>query len=143
MELQTAFDVSYFLTFLGGTAVGAAGTYFADLFTDRRKAKDLRQSEKNRFARLQTQMPKLFAEMRLDLKNNGDSLMREFVILSSQVTYFQSERNRFVYYESEHPNVCNQADLLAAEGCIQKLSSEPRIYRFNESFVKQILNEAL
>ena len=70
-------------TFLGGVALGAAGTYFADKLTDKWRALEERRSEKRAFDELATKMRDLFREMKADLEDEKMLLVREFFVLST------------------------------------------------------------
>ncbi|RTL51149.1 MAG: hypothetical protein EKK46_12655 [Rhodocyclaceae bacterium] len=143
MDISTLFDPSHLATFLGGTAVGAAGKYLADLFTDQRKKKEGIRADRLKFDRLKSLMPTLLDEMKKDLLENKESHMREFVVLRSEVTFFNSSKPRFVYFETNHPAAQNQADTLLSEGHVDVVQLEgPRIYRFKEAFVERVLNDA-
>lgn len=143
MDISTLLDPSHLVTFLGGTAVGAAGKYFADLFTDQRKKKEELRAERLKFARLKSLMPALLDEMKEDILENKGAHMREFVVLPSEVTLFNSGKPRFVYFETKHPAAQNQADTLLSEGHVDVVQLEgPRIYRLKEAFVEKLLNDA-
>src|SRR5205085_11626184 len=58
---------SHALTFLLGTATGAAGKYFADKYTDRRRQQETAAATKSEFAKLFDLMPDLLGEMQIDL----------------------------------------------------------------------------
>lgn len=130
------FDVSHLATFLGGAAVGGAGQYLADRFTDQRREQRKTSDEKKRFVNLHDLMPQLFHEMVKDLKVDQTATIREFVVCPNKNVTFNSSKPRFIYFESEHPSLRNQVTLLAEAGYVQDVTvgSAP-IFRMREEFV--------
>ena len=107
LDLSTLLDPNLALAFLGGTAVGAAGKYLADKFTDQRHKKEEQDSERRNFADLKKMMPKLRAEMKEDLIRNEVLHLREVVILANRGLMFNYGQPRLEYFETEHPSVRN------------------------------------
>jgi len=135
----TLIDASHLASFLGGAAIGATGTYMAELFTDRRRKKELQSAADAKFSRASKQMPELIAEFRNDIKNNSGLVLREFVILPSERITFNHDKPRIEVYESKHPAAKNQVDLLASEGFIEVVrSTGTPIYRLTEHFVETL-----
>lgn len=133
------FDVSHLATFLGGAAVGGAGQYLADRFTDQRRAQEMASDEKERFAQLNEVMSTLLQEMANDLKGDNSGAVREFVILPNERVRFNSRVPRFVYFESKHPNVRNQVALLVEAGYLQDVTVESApIFRMRDGFVSML-----
>jgi hypothetical protein len=136
---SSLFDVTHLVTFLGGAAVGSAGTYLADRFTDQRRAQEIASSHKKRFAELNKIMYALFKEMVDDLKADKSCAIREFVILPNERVMFNSNTPRFVYYEVKYPNIRNQVALLAEVGYVQDVTvGNAPIFRMQESFVAML-----
>jgi len=73
------------ITFLIGTATGAAGNYFAQKYTDKRRKKEAVVVEDSLFLELKARMPDLFEEMRTDLINDEYSEWREFFVIPKDV----------------------------------------------------------
>lgn len=136
-------DVSYLLTFLGGTAVGAAGTYVADRLTDQRRKKEAVSEAKSRFSMLERQMPDFFAEIRQHLADKPQLTIREFVVLQSEGNMFNHPHPRFEYYESKHPAISNFVAMLVEAEFVQvvRATSTP-IYRLREHFVTHLTHGA-
>lgn len=63
-------------------------------------------------------MPDLIAEMREDARSDKARLISEFVVLPSRGVIFWSEKPRFAYYESEHPQLQLQIDWLEQRGLV-------------------------
>ena len=62
--------LSTILGFLVGAATGAAGTYFGNKYTDRRKEREGATRTKKQFLAANKQMPELMAEMKADLSTD-------------------------------------------------------------------------
>lgn len=136
---STLLDVSHLAAFLGGTAVGAAGTYFADLFTDQRRRKESESKEKNKFALLQERMKGFFDEIRVDLLDKPELGIREFVVLPNERITFTHDHPRFEYYESKYPGVKNYVAMLVEADYVDLVrSTGTPIYRFKEEFVSKL-----
>lgn len=136
---SSLFDVSHLATFLGGAAIGSAGQYLADRFTDQRRAQQATSENKKRFSGLNEIMGVLLNEMAEDLKNDKSSAIREFVILANERIMFNSSVPRFAYFESKHPNVKNQVALLAEAGYVQDVTvGNAPIFKMREEFVAML-----
>jgi hypothetical protein len=136
---QSLLDVSHLTAFLGGTAVGAAGTYLADRFTDRRRAKEAEDAAGAQFRRVLRQMPDLISELQKDLRGNSHLLLREFVILPNERINFNHGQPRINIYESKHPAAKNQVGVLVQEGLVEVVrSSDTPIYRLTEAFAERL-----
>ena len=138
-EPASLFDVSHLVTFLGGTAVGAAGTYMADRLTDQRRKQEAESEAKDRFAALERQMPNFFAKLRHDLADKPELAIREFVVLPNENVMFNHERPRFTYYESKHEAISNFVAMLVEAGFVEVMrSASTPIFRLRESFVVRL-----
>lgn len=142
-EPASLLDVSHLAAFLGGTAVGAAGTYVADRLTDQRRKQEAESEAKDRFSSLQRQMPNFFAELRQDLSDKPELAIREFVVLPNDRVTFNHERPRFEYYESKHEAISNFVALLVEAGLVEVVrSTSTPIYRLREHFVTRLASGA-
>ncbi len=138
-DSSSLFDISHLATFLGGAALGSAGKYLADRFTDQRRAQEATSSNKKRFAELSKIMGELFKEMADDLKEDKSFAIREFVILPNERVMFSSNVRRFAYYETRHPNIRNQVALLAEAGYVQDVTvGNAPIFRMQEALVSML-----
>jgi len=82
------------------------------------------------------QMVDLFTEMREDLRNDETGLVMEFVILPNRNVVFGHSKPRFVYYESEHPNLQLKIDRLEDMGLVTDVAhGNTPIYRMTPEFV--------
>ena len=132
--------ISMLVGFLFGTATGAAGKYFADKYTDQRKAKETTSSERRSFGSLTKRMPDLIATMKLDLMSDGNSLVREFVVLPNERVIFNSSEPRFIYYEDAVSDLRLKAGLLVDARFATRVSlHETPMFRLSERFVQLVL----
>jgi plasmid stabilization system protein ParE len=90
-------------TLLGGVALGAAGMYYAEKYTDRRREKEAASATRKRFRDLAARMPRLMRDMRTDIMTEGFEFTRELVILPSHRVAYNSDERVFAYYTDEDP----------------------------------------
>jgi hypothetical protein len=136
---STLLDVTHLATFLGGVAIGCAGQYMADKFTDKRRAKESRSSEKKQFSELRDAMPQLIDEMAKDLHDDTSQSIREFVITPNRRINFNHSKPRFVYFEEDHPHIQVQVDRLRDAGYLDDVTvGNASIYRMQEHFVRLV-----
>lgn len=132
-------DTSHLVTFLGGAAIGAAGTYLADRFTDQRRKAEAKSEANKQFEHVSKLMPKLIAELRDDLLSNKELVLREFVILANERLQFNHDKPRIEIYESRHPAAKNQVSVLVSAGYVGIVrSSDIPIYKIEEHFVEKL-----
>jgi len=132
--------LSNLVAFLLGTATGAAGTYFADKYTDRRKESEEKSKQRRRFRELRESMPELFEEMNADLSK--DPLVREFAVIPNRRVIFNHSIPRFTYYEDEHPDLQSKILLIADASFVRDVSvGDTPLYRMNESLVRLLLHK--
>lgn len=138
-DASTLLDASHLVAFLGGTAVGAAGKYLADRFTDQRHKNEAKAEANAQFSEIANQMPAFLAEVRTDLASHPELAIREFVVLPVRGVVFNHDRARFEYFESEHPAVANFVAMLLEAGYVEVLrATGTPIYRFKEPFVSRV-----
>ena len=136
------FDLESVLSgFLVGVATGAAGTYFANKYTDRRREKEIVRQAKKQFLAINEQMSKLIDEMRSNLVGEGNASIREFFILANKQSCLgRSEKHRFIYYEDEHDNLRGKLDILENVGYILDVTpGNTPIYRMTEEFAEFLI----
>ena len=134
------FDLaSTLIGFLVGTATGAAGAYFANKYTDRRREQEADKRVKQQFLTIKRQMPQLLAEMKADLAGNFHT--REFFVLPNRREQLEgSEKPRFIYYEDEHDNLRGKLDILEnASYIIDVTPKSVPIFRMSEQFVELLM----
>jgi len=129
------------IVYLAGILTGATGSYLGNKFTDRRRDQEAKKKEKRQFLEVVSQMPDLISEMKNDLSDQNQDLIREFFIAKKVWTINFGEERRFIYYEEEHPRIWEMVNVLDNLGYVTKVKSGTApIYRMNEDFVRLILN---
>ena len=128
---------SYLGTFLVGLAVGAAGTYCAEKFTDRRREREERGREKRAFDDLAARMPELFKEMKADLQGEQTGLVREFFVLPTPGSAHGWAEKHFRYDISRFEGLLEKIKMLEHAGFVLDVSRSRNVPRYwlEESFV--------
>jgi len=130
------------LAFLIGVAVGAAGQYFADKYTDRRRFQEQSSADRKEFAQVEEQLTELFKEMRQDFLGPHGNLVRELVVLPLQGVIYNSDHQVFCYYADAHPNLRGQFAILENHGYVtEDLGHNVPVFRPSEQFVRMLLGE--
>ena len=143
LDIFSMLDTSHLATFLGGAAIGCAGQYFADRFTDQRRKQEYRSEAEIEFASIKSDMPKLFAEMAQDLRGDESRSVREFFIAPNRRFPVNNNKPRFMYYEDEHPHLRVQVDRLEAAGYVDDVTpGNTPIFRMRELFVQLLRDKA-
>jgi len=131
---------THFIAFLVGVATGAAGNYFASKYTDRRRDSEKAKKAKDTFRKVKDQMPDLIAEMKVDFTKHENSSIREFVVLPSDKVLFNSQQQRFLYFENQHQNLKGKIAVLENQGYVIDVTvSNAPIYRITEEFWDLVL----
>lgn len=132
--------LSFVGTFLLGIIIGAAGEFFSNFLTDRRREHEAKSNEKKQFLEVANQMPDLISEMKNDLSKQENKLVREFFIAKKTWSITFGDEVRFIYYEEEHPRLRSKISVLHNLGYITEIrSGDLPIYRMTEGFVRLIL----
>jgi hypothetical protein len=138
---------------LVGIFVGAAGKYYADKYTDRRKHKERLSSLRKEFERCQKRMPELFEEMRDDL--GAHPLKSEFVLLDVRLAYGRFPEEPLVYFMNDdkrgetyrdagksvlvHSHLLDKLRVLESAGFVRDISrTDVPYFRMSDQF-KQML----
>src|SRR6266571_1298987 len=108
---------SHALAFLLGTATGAAGTYFADKYTDKRRRQETAAVANSEFAKLFELMPDLLREMQHDSAEPGRSSWREFFVIPKDAQLWATP-NSFYYEDDDTNNYLGKARILEARGYV-------------------------
>jgi len=133
--------VSHAVAFLLGTATGAAGKYFADKYTDKRRKSEAVSERRRSFRAVRDLMPRLIGEMREDVTSSENRTLRELVVLPNrQVLFTSGGQRRFTYYEDEHEDLRDKVTMLENLGYLLDVTpGNTPIYRMNEHFVELLL----
>ena len=126
---------SNLISFLVGTATGAAGSYFATKYTDKRREKEGDKQLQNAFQKIKRIMPDLIKEMKVDFNNPGSISVREFAILPNKRVCFNSRQPRFIYYEEQHNDLKGKSAILENHNFVYDVTpGNTPIYRITEEF---------
>ena len=128
------------ISFLSGVALGAAGKYFADKYTDQRRKQEQTREESREFREVSLKMPKLIVEMAADVAGPTTPHVRDLVLMPSKgVTYNSDGQEVFLYYEEDHPNLRGQFAILENHGYVADVTSgNVPIYRATEEFIQHL-----
>jgi hypothetical protein len=139
-RLKTMNEVTtHALAFLLGTATGAAGTYFAEKYTDKRRKKETISEEDAFFQQLGKRMPDLFAEMQSDLLVDGHSEWREFFVVRKGAQLWASE-NSFIYEDDGSNAYLSKTRILEEHGYLVEITpGNAPMFRMRDSFVAKLL----
>jgi hypothetical protein len=129
---------SHAITFLLGTAVGAAGKYYADKYTDRRHRSEARKEEDKLFARLVREMPDLLEEMRGDVLSPVTSAWREFFVIPKGAV-LGSTGSAFFYVDDGENAFLSKTKTLAEYGYVEDITPDNApMFRMKEEFVDRL-----
>lgn len=133
--------ISTAISFLVGTATGAAGSYYSNKYTEKRQQNERKKYQVKTFNDLSKEHTKLFLEMKEDLTNPKEKYQMNFFIGSK--TYGGSGKG-YAYFIQDHNELQNVIELLQAKSCVIKTSSSSsgtrEQYRFNEWFAERLKN---
>ena len=132
--------ITHLIAFLVGTATGAAGKYFADKFTDKRRRVETHKEEDARFAKMVTAMPDLLEEMRNDVIVPEHSAWREFFVIPKG-SLLSGTPNSFFYEDDEKNAFLSKTRTLEEHGYVVDITpgNAPH-FRMREEFVEKLRN---
>jgi hypothetical protein len=123
---------THLIALLVGVFIGASGQYFADRFTDQRRAQEGKRKSSQRFAEVEALMPALSAEMRQDVLADTTGTRREFFPYNIGVI-FSPGPDKFFYEPQKHPDIVSQLVVLENNGYVIQVTEA--LYRMTEKFV--------
>jgi len=127
--------ISHLITFLGGTATGTFGGYFASKYTDKRRVSETQNELQTQFMTVKKLMPGLIAEMESDFRDPMSNTVREFVIINTKGVSFNSSKKRLAYYKDEHDDLLEKIGILEDYGFVQDVStSRAPIFKVSRQF---------
>lgn len=128
------------ITFVLGVFTGAAGKYFADKYTDKRRNKEKETRRHKIFLDLAEKMPNLIKEIQEDLSKPECTVIREFFILPHNRIPFNPSEKSLLYYEDQHKNLIHNIKLLENNGFFYDVTytGTPK-YRMTEEFVDFVI----
>lgn len=126
---------THLISFLLGSVTGAAGSYFATKYTDKRRDKEVIKKLKNTFNEVREIMPDLIKEMKDDFNDPKSISVREFAILSNDRVIFNSGQSRYAYYEEQHTDLKGKISILENHNFVYDITpGKTPIYRITEEF---------
>ncbi|MET1257530.1 hypothetical protein [Aliikangiella maris] len=126
--------------FLVGSATGAAGTYFGNKYTDKRKQKEQVNETKRFFDALWAKHQTLLTEMKQDLLNPDYEFHREFFILNKSGIFNHSGKY-LAYYVEDHNNLEQQVKVLESHGLVENVTEygkNVQKYKWSELFAEHL-----
>ena len=126
--------------FLVGSATGAAGTYFGNKYTDKRKQKEQVNETERFFDALWAKHKTLLAEMKEDLLNPDYEFHREFFILNKSGIFNHSGKY-LAYYVEDHNNLEQQVKILESHGLVANVTEygkNVQKYQWSELFAEHL-----
>jgi len=132
--------VSLAVGFLIGSATGAAGTYFGNKYTDKRKQIEHKNESELFFDGLWSKHQALLAEMKQDLLNPDYEFHREFFILDKN-GWFNHSGKYLAYYVEDHNNLEQQVKILESHGLVANVTEygkNVQKYQWSELFADHL-----
>ncbi len=130
--------LSLFTGFLIGAFTGAAGSYLADKYTDKRRGLESRKAEDQLWESVCKKFPALIKEMQEDFKVPENSGVRKFFVTKSNYSLNASEKS-FVYYKDVHADITAAMLYLQDIGYIEDITpSNCPMYRMYEHFAEKL-----
>lgn len=132
--------VSTLVGFLFGTATGAAGTYFADKYTDKRREQELSKDARRIWKDIEQRFPNVIAEMRFDFSQPENCHIRAFFIKRSSTSIGIASEPSFEYHPEKHPDIRAAVLHLEQLGFVSDISSgNTPMLRVHEKLVDALL----
>lgn len=136
--------VTHMVTFLAGTATGAAGGYFASKYTDQRRRKESKKEAIETFKKVVVLMPELIREMKKDFCDPDYASVREFAVIPNERVRFNSQQLRFAYYEDKFVDLKGKVAVLENQGYVVDVTpGNAPIYRITEEFWQHVLEASI
>lgn len=125
---------------LSSVAIGAAGTYFAEKYTDERRKKEQKNEDLKTFTFLATRMTDLLSEMKSDLAGQGHAEWREFYVIPKG-TIINTRRNSFFYEDDKMNGFLSKVRTLEEYGLVYDITpGNSPMFRMSDQLVMR-LNE--
>lgn len=125
-----------------GAFTGAAGHYFGEKYTDKRRSIELASEDDELWADLASRFPKVIAEMQEDVQKSNCLTTREFFVKSSG-SHFTVNRSEpcFEYHTDVHSDLGAAISYLQELGFIEDITpGNCPMYRMREHFVDKLRN---
>lgn len=132
--------LSLAVAFVAGACTGAAGHYFGEKYTDKRRSKELASEHDELWADLSTRFPKVIAEMQEDVQKSNCLTTREFFVKSSR-TQVNYPAPCFEYHTDVHSDLGAAISYLQELGFIKDITpGDCPMYRMREHFFDKLRN---
>ena len=105
----------YLISFILSAAIGAAGGYWGNRFTDQRRAQESRRREAQQFKEMVELMPDLIGEMTDDLSPSENAFFREFLVLPEN-TVMNLDSDTLIYTEKNQNRYLQKVRILEKNG---------------------------
>lgn len=126
--------------FLIGTATGAAGSYLADKFTDKRREKKLAKEQEKLWQDIERRFPSVIAEMRSDFSMPTERNVRAFFVKTSNTMIGLVSEPCFEYHTDKHPDIHPAVLYLAQHDFISEITpGNCPMYRVHEKLVDWLM----
>ena len=126
------------VAFLSGTAIGAAGTYLAEKYTDQRRRKESESEENALFKKMISMMPDLLLEMKTDLSPPECHVWRDFFVIHKGSCLGGSE-NSFVYKDDGANAYLSKVRILGEHGYVTDITpGNAPMFKMKEHFVGKL-----
>jgi hypothetical protein len=132
--------VSTLVGFLIGTATGAAGTYFADNYTDKRREQELSRVTSRIQRDTEQRFPNVATARRSDFSQSENRHIRAFFIKRSSASMGKASEPCFECHPDKHPGSRAAVLHLEQHGFVSDISSgNTPMYRVHEKLVDALL----
>jgi len=128
--------LSNIISLIIGILIGVLSTFWGNRLLDKRRKKDLKKDDENKFKDISSKMPELIKEMKDDFIHNSKSFSREFFVLKTKGVVINSPEKSIAYYEDEHENLRSKISLLETSGYIYNSAEGQTLkYHIREEFL--------
>ncbi|SRR6056297_498381 len=130
--------LSLTIGFVVGTATGAAGRYFGEKYTDKRRGLEAREATDMAWQDLETRFPSIIGEMRDDVLDPEMSSVRHFFVKTSR-SLINASGPSFEYHTDVHDDLQAAVAHFERLGYIEDVTrgSCPK-FRMTEEFVDRL-----
>lgn len=133
---------SILIGFLAGTATGAAGTYLADKYTDKRREMHRSKEDNRLWKDIEGRFPAVISEMREDFRHEKNSNIRAFFVKDSRTSIGFLSEPCFEYNTDKHENLLAAIYHLEQHGFIKDITpGNCPMYRIREKLVDALINK--
>lgn len=136
-------DISSLLIgFIFGTFTGAAATYYGNLFTDKRRAKEYERAKDREWKEICDRFPGIINRMKEDFNNPENYGVRRFFITTRNTCINRSEPS-FIYLKDEFQELSAAVRYLEGKGYIRDITSgNCPLYVAEEHFVDRLESDS-